>query len=176
VRLLASGTAAAAALLAAVALAGCLGGVSPLECAVDGDCAGGFCTAGTCSAGTRSCPALQPTFSSINRSLLQVGCGVKQNNCHADGSTGVGSGPSFSGHPFRTLVGAPAANVMGTARGLILVKPGDPGNSFLLTKLRLTDTANPLYGSGQPASAPGSICAAAQDVIALWIAQGAEDN
>ncbi len=173
-RPLASGTAGMVA--AAVAASGCIGAVSTLECAIDGDCPGGFCTAGTCRAGTRACPALQPTFSSINQSLLQVGCGVKQNNCHATGSTGIASGPSFSGNLYSTLVGAPAANVLGTVRGLILVKPGDPANSFLLTKLRLTDPANPLYGSGQPASAPGSICAAAQDVIALWIAQGAQDN
>ena len=101
---------------------------------------------------------------------------MKQNNCHATVSTGMASGPRFAGNPYRTLVGAPAANLMGSVRGLILVKPGDPGNSFLLTKLQLTDPANPLYGSGQPASAPGSICAATQDVIALWIAQGAQDN
>jgi hypothetical protein len=88
----------------------------------------------------------------------------------------VASGPSFSGDPYRALVAAPAANLTGSARGLILVKPGDPENSFLLLKLRLKEPADPLYGSGQPASAPGSICAAAQDVIAAWIAQGAQDN
>ena len=167
---------AAAAFLAAWTPQGCIGGTSPLECAIDTDCPGGFCAAGTCHAGTRTCPALQPTFSSINRNLLQISCGANQNNCHAATSPGVGSGPSFAGDPYRVLVAAPAANRMGTARGLTLVKPGDPGNSFLLLKLRLTDPADPLYGSGQPASAPGSICAAAQDVIAAWIAQGAQDN
>ena len=167
---------AAAAFLAALTPSGCIGGTSPVECAIDTDCRGGFCTAGICHAGTRSCPALQPTFSSINRNLLQVGCGANQNNCHSATSPGVASGPGFSGDPYGALVAAPAANLMGSARGLILVKPGDPENSFLLLKLRLTDAADPLYGSGQPASAPGSICAATQDVIAAWIAQGAQDN
>jgi hypothetical protein len=163
--------------LLVVALApACVGGVSPLECATDVDCAGGFCSAGRCHDGTRSCPVLQPAFSSINGNLLQVGCGVKQINCHAAESSGVGSGPSFVGDPYRVLVNAPAANRLGSARGLILVKPGDPANSFLITKLRLTSPADPLYGSGQPASAPGSICADSVDVIAQWIAQGAPDN
>lgn len=154
----------------------CIGGVSPLECATDADCPDGFCVAGACHAGTRTCPALQPTFSSINRNLLQVGCGVKQTNCHSAESPGVGSGPSFAGDPYGALVGAPAANQLGTARGLILVKPGDPANSFLVTKLRLKDPADPLYGGGQPASSPGSVCAASIDVIAQWIAQGAPNG
>ena len=166
----------AAALLALALAAGCVGGVSPLECATDTDCAAGFCSAGTCHDGTRTCPLLQPTFSSINANLLQVGCGVKQINCHAAASSGVGSGPSFVGDPYGALVNAPAANRLGSVRGLILVQPGDPANSFLITKLRLTSPADPLYGSGQPASAPGSICAGSVDVIAQWIAQGAPNN
>ena len=152
----------------------CIGGVSPVDCATDADCPGGFCVAGACHGGTPTCPALQPTFASINRDMLQVGCGVKQNNCHASTSEGVGSGPSFAGDPYGVLVGAPAANRLGSARGLILVKPGDPASSFLVTKLRLKDPADPLYGSGQPASAPGSICSSSVDVIAQWIAQGAQ--
>jgi hypothetical protein len=119
---------------------------------------------------------LQPSFSSINQNLLQIGCGAKVINCHASGSSGVGSGPDFAEDPYRALVGAPAANRLGSARGLILVKAGDPQNSFLLTKLRLTDPADPLYGGGQPASAPGSLCASAQEAIAEWIAQGAQNQ
>jgi hypothetical protein len=163
-------------LIVAALAAGCVGGVSPLECATDADCPDGFCAAGTCHAGTRTCPVLQPTFSSVNRNLLQVGCGVKQINCHAAESTGVGSGPSFAGDPYGVLVGAPAANRLGSARGLVLVKPGDPANSFLVTKLRLKDATDPVYGPGQPAPAPGSICAAAVDIIAQWIAQGAPNG
>ena len=95
---------------------------------------------------------------------------------HAAESSGVGSGPSFAGDPYGVLVSAQAANRLGSARGLILVKPGDPANSFLVTKLRSKDPADPVYGPGQPAPAPGSICAAAVDVIAQWIAQGAPNR
>ena len=117
------------------------------------DCgAPAFCSQGRCIEGTRTCPKLDPTFSSINANFLQVGCGVRLTNCHAADSPSVNSGPSFAGHPFLTLVDAPAANRLGSARGLVLVKPGDPANSFLLAKLRLTSALDPAYGGGQPAS------------------------
>jgi hypothetical protein len=163
--------------LACAAMLGCVGGVTPAECAIDSDCgSAAFCTAGFCHAGTRTCPLLQPTFSSINTNLFQVGCGARARNCHAADSAVVESGPSFAGDVYRTLVGAPAANRLGRARGLILVQPGDPDHSFLLTKLRLTDSANPNFGSGQPANAPGSTCAAAIAAIEEWIRRGAHDD
>jgi hypothetical protein len=161
----------------ALLTAGCVGGVDPAQCAIDGDCPQpAFCAQGTCIAGARTCPLLQPTFASINSHFLQVGCGVRQINCHASGSENVNSGPSFAGHPYATLVNAPAANRLGSATGLILVKPGDPQNSFLITKLRLTSALDPNYGGGQPADAPGSTCAQTLAVIEQWIQNGAPDN
>lgn len=163
--------------IAALCATGCVGGVSPAQCAIDADCASlAFCSQGACIEGTRTCPVLQPTFSSINTHFLQVGCGVGQINCHSASSPSVNSGPSFAGHPWATLVDAPAANRLGTARGLVLVKPGDPASSFLITKLRLTSALDPAYGSGQPASAPGSTCAEALATIVQWIQSGALDN
>jgi len=154
-----------------------VGGVSPVQCAIDSDCgASAFCAQGACIEGTRTCPKLEPTFSSINRNFLQVGCGVHQINCHASDSANVQSGPSFAGDPYAALVGAPAANRLGSARGLVLVKPGDPANSFLLTKLRLMSAIDPAYGGGQPASAPGSTCADALAAIEQWIQGGAPEN
>jgi hypothetical protein len=158
-------------------LLGCVGGVTPVACAIDSDCGpSAFCTAGYCHAGTRTCPLLQPAFSSITANLFQIGCGARVRNCHAADSAVVESGPSFAGDVYRTLVNAPAANRQGSARGLILVKPGDPDHSFLLTKLRLTESANPDFGSGQPATAPGSTCAAALASIEEWIRRGAPDD
>jgi hypothetical protein len=158
--------------------AGCVGGVSPAQCAIDSDCgpSGFFCAQGVCIAGARTCPTLQPTFSSINANFLQVGCGVRTQNCHSADSANVNSGPSFAGHPYGALVNAPAANRLGTARGLVLVKPGDPANSFLVTKLRLTATLDPAFGGGQPADDPGSTCAGTVAAIEQWIQGGAGDN
>ena len=96
---------------AALAACGCIGGAMPSQCAIDTDCgAAAFCAEGVCIGGTRGCPTLQPTFSSINARFLQVGCGVRQINCHATDSGAVESGPSFAGHPWAALVNAPAAN------------------------------------------------------------------
>jgi hypothetical protein len=166
----------AGSLLAALACA-CVGDVTPAQCAIDADCgATAFCSAGACLAGTRECPELKPTFSSINTSLLQVGCGSKARNCHASDSAAVQSGPSFARDAHQALVNAPAANRLGIATGLVLVVPGDPDHSFLLRKLRLTAVLDPLYGGGQPASAPGSLCAADLAVIEQWIRAGALDD
>jgi hypothetical protein len=163
--------------IAALLACGCVGGVPAAQCAIDADCgAASFCAQGACIQGTRSCPKLLPTFASINGSFLQVSCGVGQINCHSTNSPSLESGPVFAGHPYRTLVNAPAANRLGSARGLVLVKPGDPANSFLLTKLRLTSTDDPQFGSGQPATAPGSTCADALAVIQQWIQRGAPDD
>lgn len=157
--------------------AGCIGGADPAQCAIDSDCAQpAFCAAGACIGGTRTCPALQPTFASINSHFIQVGCGVRQLNCHSSDSPAVESGPTFTGHPYGALVNAPALNRLGTAQGLVLVTPGDPAHSFLLTKLRLTATHDPAFGGGQPASAPGSTCAESLAVIEEWIQRGAQDN
>lgn len=165
------------ALLPALFTAGCIGGVSPAQCAIDPDCgAAAFCAQGVCIEGTRSCPKLEPTFSSINSRFLQVGCGVRQITCHSGDSPAVESGPSFAGRPYATLVNAAAANRLGTERGLVLVKPGDPGSSFLLTKLRSTSASDPRFGSGQPADAPGSTCAEALAAIEQWIQNGAKDD
>jgi len=163
--------------IAALLAAGCVGGVDPAQCATDTDCAQpSFCAQGACINGMRTCPALQPTFSSINAHFIQVGCGVRQINCHATDSAAVNSGPSFFGHPYATLVNAAARNQLGSARGLVLVKPGDPQNSFLLTKLRLTSALDPTYGGGQPADAPGSTCADTLAAIEQWIQNGAPDD
>src|SRR2546430_7978844 len=164
-------------LIAALLVAGCIGGVDPAQCAIDPDCAQpAFCAQGTCIEGRRTCPVLQPPFSSSNSHFIQVGCGVRQLNCHATDSAAVNSGPSFLGHPYANLVDAAAANQLGSARGLVLVKPGDPQNSFLLTKLRLTSALDLTYGGGQPADAPASTCADALAVIEQWIQRGAPDN
>ena len=81
--------------LAALALAmtaACVGGVNRADCAIDSDCgANGFCFAGSCIAGTRTCPVLQPTFSSLNRGLIQPGCGSTGFGCGWPPATSIGA-------------------------------------------------------------------------------------
>ncbi len=166
-----------ASLAASALLAACAGAPAPAACAIDADCGkAAFCSAGVCLEGTRACPTLQPRLSSIGRGLFQVGCGAKVRNCHAVDAAVVESGPSFAGDLHGALVQVPAANRLGSATGLVLVAPGDPDHSFLLTKLRLQSSSDLRYGPGQPATAPGSICEASLAVVAEWISRGALDD
>jgi len=170
--------------LAAVAMAGALGAcaypVDRAACAIDADCGpDAFCVAGSCHQGTRTCPALEATYSSIDRNLFLVGCGTSGNkafNCHATEGAQGSSFLDLSGDAFTQLVGRTAVNPLGDAKDLVLVKPGDPDGSFLVQKLRLMSAFDPHLGSGMPADAPGSICPTSVDAVAQWIRDGAGRN
>ena len=77
----------------------------------------------------------------------------------------------LAGDPYDRLVGRPSAD-----GGFTLVKPGDPDNSFLAIKLKLTTAFDARYGSGMPPDFPGENCAAAQDAVRQWILAGAVRN
>lgn len=166
---------------AAGALCACAYGVDRSECAIDSDCGAdaGFCVAGNCRPGSRTCPGLQPSYASIDRDLFQVSCGTsgtKAFNCHASSGAASSSFLDLTGDPYPRLVGQTAVNPLGDRKNLILVQPGDPANSFLITKLRLTTPLDPHFGGGMPADALGSICASSIDTVAQWITNGAERN
>ncbi|HEX9573333.1 MAG TPA: hypothetical protein VF994_04515 [Myxococcales bacterium] len=164
---------------AAGALWACAYPVDRAACAVDSDCDAGFCVAGGCREGSRTCPALQPRYASIDRDLFQVSCGTSGNkafNCHSTEGAATASFLDLSGDPYPLLIGRTAVNPLGDLKDLVLVKPGDPGNSFLVQKLRLTTALDPHLGSGMPADAPGSICASSVDTVAQWILAGAGRN
>jgi hypothetical protein len=177
---LGAGTVATAAVLAAA----CSSGAPALDCAIDTDCgSNAFCASGQCLQGMRTCPALEPRLSSIDKGLFRVSCGIsgaKAINCHSRDGAGSSSGLDLSTDPYGNLVNHVARNLGATMRtqNFVLVTPGDdsPEGSFLIRKLQLIDPANPLYGSGMPADAPGSICAESVAVVRLWIAQGAQRN
>ena len=165
---------------AAGLLAACAYPVDRVACAIDSDCGpSGFCVAGGCRQGTRTCPALQPTYSSIDRDLFQVGCGTsgsKAVNCHSAAGAASASFLDLSGDAYPRLFNRTAVNPLGDVKNLVLVKPGDPDASFLVQKLRLTTALDAHLGSGMPADAPGSICASSVDTVAQWIRDGAGRN
>jgi hypothetical protein len=168
------------ALAAAFALCACAYPVDRADCAIDSDCgSGAFCLAGGCRQGSRTCPTLQPRYASIDRDLFQVSCGTSGNkafNCHSSQGAASASFLDLSGDAYPRLVGRTAVNPLGDRKDLVLVKPGDPQNSFLVQKLRLTTASDPHLGSGMPADAPGSICASSVDAVAQWILAGAGRN
>jgi hypothetical protein len=165
---------------AAAAVGACAYPVDRTACAVDADCAApGFCIAGGCRPGTRTCPALQPSYADISRNLFQVSCGTSGNkafNCHSSAGAGASSFLDLTGDAYSRLVGQVAVNPLGDQKDLVLVAAGDPDHSFLVEKLRLPSALDPHLGSGMPADAPGSICAAAIDTVAQWIRDGAPRN
>ena len=161
----------------ALLLPSCIGTVTPAQCADDPDCGpAAVCVGAVCIPGSRQpdggvCPALQPSWSQIDRNLIQVGCGVRSTNCHSEVGAATSSSLDLTGDPYARLVNARSAD-----GGFVLVKPGDPDQSFLAIKLRLTGSADPLYGSGMPPEHPGTTCAPAQEAVRQWIQAGAERN
>jgi hypothetical protein len=167
-------------LVAAAALWACAYPVDRAACAIDSDCgANAFCVAGGCHQGSRTCPALQPTFASIDRDLFQVSCGTsgsKAINCHSIQGAASASSLDLSGDAYPRLIGRVAVNPLGDLKDLVLVQPGDPEHSFLVQKLRLVSPLDPHLGSAMPADAPGSICKSSVDAVAQWILAGAGRN
>lgn len=167
-------------LLLCVCVCGCIGKVTPAQCAEDSECGdGGVCVAASCHPGSREadggiCPLIAAKWSEINAHLIQIGCGVRANgvaNCHSAEGAVTSSGLSFEGDAYDRLVNRPSAD-----GGFTLVKPGDPDASFLAIKLKLTAGFDPLYGAGMPPDFPGQTCAPAQDAVRQWIAAGAVRN
>jgi len=113
-----------AVLAAAGALAACAYPVDRAACAIDSDCGpSGFCVAGGCRSGTRTCPALQPTYSSIDRNLFQVSCGTSGNkaiNCHSAEGAATASFLDLSGDAYPRLFNRTAVNPLGDLKDLIL--------------------------------------------------------
>lgn len=155
--------ASSACLLAALVLLGCMGdagtsGMNPGP------------TSGICPS------TMQAHFSSIKQELLAKSCGTAGTSCHSAAGSVDSGGLDLATDPYSALVGKGAANLAGSATGLVRVKPGDPDGSFLVIKLRTMTSADPNYGSGMPFTAPGSVCGNAVDAIAQWIAQGAHND
>jgi hypothetical protein len=172
----AAGLAAAAALCAVAA--GCVGSVTPVQCAFATECAEGeACVAGSCQLLPPTCPAgLQPTFTSINTQLFQLGCGAQSNSCHSDGAVKQGiSGLSLQTDPYQHLVNVAADSQPGRPQGILRVKAGDAIDSLLVIKLKLKGSS-PLYGSSMPFDNPGAICDDTINVISQWIQAGAANN
>jgi hypothetical protein len=94
-------------------------------------------------------PGIQPTYSSIDQSLLKVSCIARHSGAQAASSGGL----DCSGDAFSALVDVTAQNSQAQPGsrppGLLRVKPGDPDNSLLYQKLVIGPTS-PEFGEGRP--------------------------
>jgi hypothetical protein len=75
-----------------------------------------------------------------------------------------------AGTSYANLVNVPASNFAASQAGLLRVVPGNPANSFLLTKLTMSVASE--FGSPMPL-VPPSLTAAQIDSIRAWILRGA---
>jgi hypothetical protein len=124
--------------------------------------------------------AVVPTnFATINSEILQPSCTFS--TCHSP--TGARTSDKLnlqndtSGAgvtAYAALVGQSAINAKAAAQSLMLVKPCDAANSFLITKLKLAGDTDPLtdYGARMPSGSP-ALPAADIQAIADWINRGA---
>lgn len=161
----------------------------------DGSPAGPAFVGGEAGPAYAVCPTgMDASFGSIYSEMLSVGssqidgqqsCGANiSGNCHStsgsSASTGTGNLLDFS-LPAREVYDellradgglVTSANLAGDTK-VARVVPFDAGASMLYIKLTLTTSADPMYGSGMPLTAPGSVCPAAVEVVKQWIDQGA---
>jgi hypothetical protein len=116
---------------------------------------------------------LEPTFSSVQRLILEAGDSsgrVGCTSCHsAAGSARAGRLNLSADAAYAALVGVPSTGKRGATR----VIPGDPDNSYLVHKLeggpdivgaRMPNTGGPYLTEGQMA------------ILKRWIARGAPND
>ncbi len=125
------------------------------------------------------CPdGMDASFGSLASNLFGslVGC---VNICHtpsgafANGNLDFQEDASFIyGELLGDGGGVPASNQEGTAN-ILRVEPFDPDASILYIKLNLHTINDPVYGSGMPQNAPGTVCPPAIAAVREWILQGA---
>jgi hypothetical protein len=129
-------------------------------------------------------PGMDASFGSIYSQMLGTqSCGAGNDKCHdTNARSNVGVSLDYSldaAAVFAELVGdgsgVPAANIAGDAQ-VRRVAPFDADASLLFLKLGITSKADPLYGSGMPFTAPGSVCPQARAAVQAWINGGAQLN
>ena len=172
----------------AVLCAACAASPPALQCGIDADCgANAFCSAGQCLQGTKTCPIIEPKFSSINQSLFRISCGTTGSNainCHSIDGAATASGLDLATDPYGSLVGQPAITTYlppgASAFNLVLVAPGDgtENGSFLIRKLLIDTPIDQTFGAAMPADQQHypAICGETVLVISDWINQGAPRN
>jgi hypothetical protein len=115
-------------------------------------------------------------FAYINHNLFQAVCV----SCHAAGAGATFGYLDLATDPYLALLGAdgqgePATNLIGSEKGLLRVKPGDPSNSLLYITMVLfaydSLYGNPMPPSPMPPNPPNMVAA-----VRAWIEAGAPND
>lgn len=112
-------------------------------------------------------PAIEPKLSVIQVQIFEKGCNYSQ--CHAAGQSEEAL-ELAAGKSYGELVNKLSYNVAARSEGRILVVPGKPEESFLVTKLRGPLDAK--YGAVMPRGGTGAR-QNEYDAIVEWIRRGA---
>ncbi len=99
------------------------------------------------------------TFTEVQNNVFQPYCVGCHSGAQAQGGLDLSANAAFV-----NLVNASAAN-----SSLSLVKPGQPGSSYLMKRLRATDGETPMPPSGK-------LEQRLIDLVDLWIANGANND
>ena len=102
---------------------------------------------------------ISPTFSDIQNKIFNKSCAVS--GCH-DGSIY----PTLKESAFNKIVNRQSS------KGILLIKPNDPDNSYLLQKVSVNGKIN---GSRMPLNNP-PLSKEAINAITEWINNGAKNN
>jgi hypothetical protein len=116
-------------------------------------------------------PSLEPTFSSVRSLIVTQSDSAGRTACVAC-HTNVGRAPAgalnMAGDTYAAFVNQPSR----LRAGEVLVRPGDPANSYLIKKLRGVG----ISGVRMPFNGPPYLTEGQILVIERWIQLGAENN
>lgn len=119
-----------------------------------------------------------PTFSTLS-TLPQIQANIFDATCLGSGchnATDQAGGQVLeAGQSYAQLVGVVPQNAAAAAAGMLRVDPGNPDNSFLLTKLTMASVFDLRFGSRMPL-AQAELTAAQIEQIRAWILRGALPN
>jgi hypothetical protein len=116
-------------------------------------------------------------FDQIDQFVLQPSC-ANFSVCHSTQGQRDAGHLDLSKNAYQALVNVLSDNKMAKGQGLLRVKPCDPDNSFLITKLTLPESqtdSNVGYGASMPKANP-HIDPLQLQAIRDWIARGAHEH
>jgi hypothetical protein len=137
------------------------------------------------SSAARTCPITAPPtagapvgFASVVLPAIQASCGVGSVSCHGKPTAGelpkgkielYAGGTRTAAAVYADLVNQAPTNA---PAGMVYVKPGDPGQSWLYSKVSEAKPGVDGYGERMPLGAP-ILCDPTLEVLRGWIADGA---
>ena len=117
-------------------------------------------------------PSLAPTFSSIQRDIIQSNDSAGRSSCtlcHTSQGRTPSANLDLSANAFSALVNVGSRNKPGAT----MVIPGDPDNSYLIQKLE--GTAG-IVGLRMPRNGPPYLADGQVQIIRRWILLGAKND